>query len=76
MLERRGNETADPDASGRGHTRSSSCVCLVSVASEDGDGADHRFRVGERCWREGVCIYFDNNEVWEGQEVQTRSREC
>lgn len=60
MLERRDDEIADPDASGRGRMGSSSCVCLVSVA-----GVDHRFRVGERCWREGKCIYFDfdDNEV-------------
>ena len=68
MLERRGDETADPDVSGRGRTRSLSCVCLVSVASapeEDGaaTGSDNLLRVGERCWWERICIYFDDNEV-------------
>jgi hypothetical protein len=64
MLERRDDETADPDASGCGRTRSSSCICLVSVASApDEDGANQRLRVGERCWRERIRIYFDDNEV-------------
>ena len=51
MLERRDDETEDPDISGSGRTRSSSCVCLVSVASSAPEeyGADHRLRVGERC---------------------------
>jgi hypothetical protein len=50
MLERWDGETADPDVSGCGRTRSSSCVCLVSVVSApEEDGADHRLRVGERC---------------------------
>ena len=51
MLERWDDKTADPDVSGRGPTtRSSSCVCLVSVTSaSEEDGADHRLRVGERC---------------------------
>jgi hypothetical protein len=49
MLERRDDETANSDVSGRGRTRSSSCVCLVPVASPPEDGADHGLRVGEGC---------------------------
>ena len=50
MLERLDDVAADPDISGRGRTRSSCCVCLVSVTSQpEEDGADHGLRVGERC---------------------------